>query len=536
MGRWTRYFLKMLAGFLGVLLAFEILLRLTGGALLFLQQYQNKSKIDKGYFLLLCLGDSMTYMGGADAYPQQLETILNSYQSKIKFKIINKAVPGNRSVELLDHLEGQLADYKPDAVLVMIGMNDNRDLNYEKKDKQPWLKYFGKLRVFKLFASLVERTGKKEVEFKKANDQKEVKPELDEKIGKLKIQLERAPFSMGYTQLGFWYWMQKKIEPALNAFRKAVELDASNYMAQGNLAHILFQEGEYEKASEIFALFLKLCPKERTEDRAVAYERMMDCYSYLFNYPQAETVIRQFAAEFPNLFRVYEKWGRLLYLTKNLEGSKQAFLKSLQLNPTSLGSYLALANMLGELGETDQAKRVYQRVIELHPDKMHPYYVYGYFLLDLKKYVEAEQIFKKSLTLGATGYKKEIYTYLIKTLETQGKTDEALKYRSELFNLDMPEKANYNRIKEILAEKKISMIAVQYPRRDVTLLKYMLDPASGVIFVDNKDNFENALKEWNFYDLFIDADGEDFGHFTPRGARIMAQSIAEVVLRYFGQS
>jgi len=67
--------------------------------------------------------------------------------------------------------------------------------------------------------------------------------------------------------------------------------------------------------------------------------------------------------------------------------------------------------------------------------------------------------------------------------------------------------------------------------RSIGSLKNMLALHKGVIFVDNEKVFKEALKQGNYNDYFTDDFGGDFGHATPKGNRILAQNIANVILR-----
>jgi len=80
--------------------------------------------------IVLCLGDSYTYGVGAPSgasYPCQLEKLLNDKSTK-KYRVINGGIPGCNSGQLLRHLRENLDKYRPDIVLVLIGLNDRNCL------------------------------------------------------------------------------------------------------------------------------------------------------------------------------------------------------------------------------------------------------------------------------------------------------------------------------------------------------------------------------------------------------------------------
>ena len=72
----------------------------------------------------MCLGESTTAVGGEDAYPYQLQEILNENNMGIRFSVINKGVPGAHTSAIIEQLESNLNKYKPDMVIAMMGIND----------------------------------------------------------------------------------------------------------------------------------------------------------------------------------------------------------------------------------------------------------------------------------------------------------------------------------------------------------------------------------------------------------------------------
>ena len=87
-----KIFLIVFSLFLTIL-CLELTLRLAGILELSIKNHYNQIKgQEQKSYRILCLGESTTFMGDEDAYPSQLEKILNQNSPK-KFKVINKGIP-----------------------------------------------------------------------------------------------------------------------------------------------------------------------------------------------------------------------------------------------------------------------------------------------------------------------------------------------------------------------------------------------------------------------------------------------------------
>ena len=90
---------------------------------------------------------------------------------------------------------------------------------------------------------------------------------------------------------------------------------------------------------------------------------------------------------------------------------------------------------------------------------------------------------------------------------------------------------NYRRMKGILDERDIGLVCVQYPMLSVEPLKRLFASTEGIVFVDNEMSYKRALENGDYGDLFTDNCYGDFGHGTRRGNRILAENVADAILR-----
>jgi hypothetical protein len=90
---------------------------------------------------------------------------------------------------------------------------------------------------------------------------------------------------------------------------------------------------------------------------------------------------------------------------------------------------------------------------------------------------------------------------------------------------------NYEKLKEIVTERGIKLVCVQYPVCSVEPLKRVFRDQRGIIFIDNEKVFKEALKKSSYSEYFTDMFGGEFGHCTRKGNRLLAENIADAILR-----
>ena len=182
----------------------------------------------------------------------------------------------------------------------------------------------------------------------------------------------------------------------------------------------------------------------------------------------------------------------------------------------------------------DKAEEQFKKALEINPKNNQTYTELGECYITQGKYDKAEEIYRKGIQINPES--DVLWSLLAVLYQTQGKNESAVKYfkktndlRSEYYNPIT--RRNYHRLKEILTQRGIQIVAMQYPIRSVIPLKKMLEPHEGIIFVDNETVFKEALKQGNYYEYFFDNFAGDFGHGTRKGNRLLAENTANVILK-----
>lgn len=128
-----------------------------------IKNYQFGAKSDFQIIKILCIGESTTADLFSDdsnrAWPRQLGFKLNEIYKdrKVKFVVINEAVPAVSTEYLLNHLPAQISKHEPDIVISMMGINDGLEIDRNiGLRKYPFFKRLFELKTFKIYFYIKE--------------------------------------------------------------------------------------------------------------------------------------------------------------------------------------------------------------------------------------------------------------------------------------------------------------------------------------------------------------------------------------------
>jgi len=259
----------------------------------------------------------------------------------------------------------------------------------------------------------------------------------------------------------------------------------------------------------------------------------------------------------------YINIGRRLASQDKHEQAEEFFNRAIELNLGDGSVYHNLAISYARQGKIKDAFLVLNKYIENYGYNEGVYVDLGDFYMAINQHKKAEEMYKKAIEFDSkyepayTGLglcyalqskhqenyvlvqkiaqekikNDRLYGFIATVYNQKGEYNKARQYylkaeafRSQFYNPET--KSNYLFLKDLVNQRGIKLVCMQYPLRDISSIKRMFESTHGIIFVENKNNFEDALKKKKYEDFFTDNFGGEFGHCTREGNRLIAEGLA----------
>lgn len=461
----------IISGLFCAIIILEIGLRLGGFIFLSLQEYRNRADIyKKSIYRIMCLGESTTACGDQDSYPSQLEKILNQRDTGIKFKVFNKGAIAFNTLDILARLEDNLKTYQPDMVITMMGINDGQ-IKYYEGIPDANTAIFRNFRTYRLTRMIWMH--------------------IVNKIKEVNASQINSSIS-SYRQEGNYAQVE-------SSFKKTVQLDPENDRLYVELGKVYSEQAKHTQAQESFKKAILINPQNDE-----AYTRLGWSYNEQGRQAEGEEQFRK-AIELNPKNDMAQVGLAFAYKDKAYIQAEESFKKAIEINPANTMAYVWLGGIYEIQGKYSQAEEVFKKAIQFYPK--------GDGLLSDKSHGELAVLYQK------IGKYREADEYYKK----------ANKLRLEYYNPIT--RQNYQKLKGILDKRGVKLVCVQYPVRSVDSLKRMFKEQDGIIFVDNEKIFKEALRKASYKEYFIDTFAGEFGHCTPKGNRLLAENIANDILK-----
>jgi len=517
----------------------ELGLRLGGFIFLSLQEYKNRISLkQKGTYRILCLGESTT----AGQWPGPLEDALNQKDIGIRFSVIDKGIPGTNTGVILSQLEDNLDKYNPQMVITMMGINDRKYiLPYEDIPAKKAILFFRSFRTYKLIRLLRLHIINKAREIgvyrprdkkENTNDSTKLGSFLNQQEEILKKVIEIDPENeQGYFRLGRYYRKIGEHNKSEEMFKKAIEIDPENEKCYFRLGRYYRKIGEHNKSGGMFKKAIEMNPENEE-----GYLGLGKYYRDKGEYNKAEEMFKKAIEIDPENEEGYLQLGRYYRDKGGHNKAEEMFKKAIEIDPENEWGYLGLGKYYIEKGELDKAEEMFKKTIEIDPVNEWGYLQLGKYYRDKGEHNKSGGMFKKAIEIDPENDKLIAALAVFYMEKGEYTLAEECSKKAESLRTGHYNPAthhNYQRLKEIVTEGGIRLVCVQYPMRNIELLKRMFKEKEGSIFVDNEKLFKEVVGKEGHDEYFTDLFAGNFGHCTPKGNRLLAENIANRILKEY---
>lgn len=485
------------AGVVFALVVLELSLRLGGFIMFSVQELKNRQALRQhGTYRILCVGESTTQ----NQYPSFLAAILNQSGSGITFSVIDKGLSGTNSSAILAGMESYLDTYRPHMVVAMMGHNDATVIYYKDiPDANSAL--FKNCKAYRLirlaYCRILEKMSKEKGPGMPAEPAIQGNDGISQKEKLFRQRIVANPKEgRNYSGLGWLYANMGKLSLAKETFEQGISVDPKDSRCYGGLGRILVLQGKDDLAESSFKQAIAADPRN-----ARYYAVLGRFYIHQKKYDLSEKVFKQGIAVNPGNSACYGDLGRLYLLNGKAGLAEQTFKQGILADPKDYTCYVGLGGVYENQNRLSLAE--------------------GYFL--------------KGIQLNPGDHR--IYGSLALLYQEKGRDDLAQKYYRKVNELCFNNQSaitawNYLRLREMLKRRGIRLVCVQYPMRSIRPLRDIFkDDDEGVIFVSNEEVFKNAVKREGYNAYFWDMFAGDFGHCNEKGNKLLAGTIARVILR-----
>jgi len=382
--------------------------------------------------------------------------------------------------------------------------------------------------------------------------------------------------SDAYVGLGWLYRDEGKLMQSEEAFQSAINLNPHNHWAYLGLGWFCADQDNYSRAEEMFSKALEIRPGsdeaylgmgkclraqgafaqaegalkksiELSSGKPDAYLALGWCYSDQKKYKEAEGCFNKALEMAPKDPLPYLESGRFYKERKEYKESEKLLSEAIKINPDNYWAYLESGWSYESQGKYRQAELMFKKATELESavsllKKDMKAELGGAFIelggcyRDQDKYALAESAFKRAVELNPKN--DRAYGALALLYEETGENELAQLYYGKANGLrayfySVETRHNYQRLKELLENRKIKLVCVQYPMRSLRPLMQLFKDKEGIIFIDNEGLFKEAVRKDGYRYYFVDMFADDFGHCTPAGNRLLAENIADNLIKEY---
>jgi len=195
--------------------------------------------------------------------------------------------------------------------------------------------------------------------------------------------------------LSMIFLQTERVDKAIDANKKAVELNPKDFEAHNNLGMNLQQIGKFEDAIKCYEHAIKLNPKI-----PLIYYNLGNSLKEIDKLSQAELSYKQALSLKSDYVEVYLNLGNIYRKLGKLNDAEKSYKTAISFNPNFVEAHSNLGNLLQELDKRDEAEKHCKKAIELNPEYSEAYNNLGVTIQDQGRLEEAEKNYKKAISLN----------------------------------------------------------------------------------------------------------------------------------------
>lgn len=497
-----------------------------------------------GQTTLLCIGESTTAFGGDQAWPAQLERMLETSWGSGRVKVVNAGVPAADTTVLLEQLPEHLDQLRPSVVVAMMGANDGVPRAggaFLPGGRATWRddRVLGHLRTWRLLRlTLHERERRRTLGPVQAHVLRWQEPGpcgggADGAVcGVVARAWDRV--RAGDPEGGL-----ALLEEAGSVDPAGLPVDEESALAALERAFLLANLDRLQEAEAAFHL-ASLPPVRPGTDGSLQARARVELGAFRFGQrrlPEADAAFLEALALVPDLPSALLGRAHVAWLAGRPAEALAVLQPVLAVRPTDPQALALAATALHHLGREEEADSLLGR---LEPVYMPSPWFWDQPLADLVEMLEQRGQPARALALleraiAARPDDEKALALGVAFWERRRDASHAAAWRERLAALRangwrQVTRASWQRALEITRSRGVRLVAVQYPRRPVAALVDLLEGAPDVTFVDNEAAFEDLLRKTPYAQVFTDACYVDFGHLTPLGHRVIAENVWRAVV------
>ncbi len=366
-----------------------------------------------------------------------------------------------------------------------------------------------------------------------------------------------------YIHLGDLYHQNGEYDEAERIYAAAIENDPTNSWVYFQLKKLFEDKFMADRKTDpanferLYALGINAAP-----GNPWPYLGLADLHRKTGYHENAERFLRRAMRADPKDPQAYIDLGDLYEHLKSFKDAESAYRAGIKIAPKQQNLYVLLGNLYRRMGEASKAEQVYKAAIKEIPADPRLYLELGHlYYYEMGEKNKVDGLYETAI--GANPKSPWIYLELAKIHAGRGEAEKAAEVlargRSALG--DIPEMngifsvlpgaaleggtgpqrgrmsypplgaiRNYQKLRDRVLARGAKLVCVQYPMRDVEVLKETLGTDKGILYVENKKDFEEALRTRRLTEVFVDMFGGDFGHCTDFGNKLIARNISKAVL------